>query len=132
MVAVYDILRLIRRIVPHRKAAVNGEDILFWIGASIFIFRIIYQLNDGKIRSFGIFCMLIGMLVYRFTISNTLVELLYKVIGTSLLKFVKILKKGLKKALRPFKMGIRKINYMCRKRKNEEKHENGQADKEGY
>lgn len=132
LIVSYDILRFIRKLLPHSRVAVNIEDFLFWIGASIFIFKIIYQLNAGELRGFGILCMIGGMALYHFGVSDMLVELLYKVVGTLVLKIVKILKRGLKKAVRPFKMGIQKLRYVCRKHGNEEKHESGQAYKKKY
>lgn len=106
----YDMIRLLRVLIPHRKALVNGEDFIFWAGASIFIFRTIYKLNDGNIRGFGILCMVAGMLLYQF--------------------FAKIVKKGLKKAAKPFKMRVRKVKGAQKAHRNEERHESRQADKE--
>lgn len=101
--AAYDVLRIFRRIVPHSKGIVNSEDILFWVGASVFIFQVIYRLNDGNIRGFGILCMVVGMLLYQF--------------------FAKIVKKGLKKALRPFKMRIQGLSFTGKPDRSEENHE---------
>lgn len=109
LLAAYDVIRLLRILIPHGKAVVNGEDLLFWTGASIFIFRMIYKLNDGNIRGFGIFCMVLGMFLYQF--------------------FAKFVKKGLKKAAKPFKMGVQRVKGVRKAHRNEEKHESGQADK---
>lgn len=128
LVAAYDIFRFFRRIVPHSKAVVNTEDIIFWTGASIFIFRMIYQLNDGKIRGFGIFCMICGMLLYHFSLSDGLVEFSYRIFGTSILKIVKFIRRGLKKIIKPFRMMIRKLKDMRKKHRNGEKNEEGQSD----
>lgn len=124
LLAVYDTLRLIREIIPHKKIWVNGEDILFWVLASVFIFRMIYRLNNGEIRSFGIICMAAGMALYHFALSNVLMG--------PLLKFVRIVKKGLKKAVRPFIMGIDRLKHIQLAQEKEEGNESGQADKEKY
>ncbi|MFW5630775.1 spore cortex biosynthesis protein YabQ [Acetivibrio ethanolgignens] len=129
LLAVYDILRLIRRIIPHKRIWINGEDLLFWLAASVFIFRIIYRLNNGEIRGFGMLSMTAGMVLYHFTVSDVLVELFFRIFGTSLLKFVQIVKKGLKKAVRPFKMGLKRLKHMQGLHRNEEENEVGQADK---
>ncbi|MFW5672518.1 MAG: spore cortex biosynthesis protein YabQ, partial [Acetivibrio ethanolgignens] len=127
--AAYDVLRLIRRIIPHKRIWINGEDLLFWLAASVFIFRIIYRLNNGEIRGFGMLSMTAGMVLYHFTVSDVLVELFFRIFGTSLLKFVQIVKKGLKKAVRPFKMGLKRLKHMQGLHRNEEENEVGQADK---
>ncbi|MFW5675451.1 MAG: spore cortex biosynthesis protein YabQ [Acetivibrio ethanolgignens] len=129
LLAVYDILRLIRRIIPHKRIWINGEDLLFWLEASVFIFRIIYRLNNGEIRGFGMLSMTAGMVLYHFTVSDVLVELFFRIFGTSLLKFVQFVKKGLKKAVRPFKMGLKRLKHMQGLHRNEEENEVGQADK---
>ncbi len=124
LLAAYDVLRLLRRIVPHSRAFVNGEDILFWIGASIFIFRVIYTLNDGSIRSFGIFCMAAGMGMYHFSLSDMLVGILYRIFGVSILKLVKFIKKILKKIAKPIKMGIQRLKkFVWRKHEEKQKGE---------
>lgn len=120
LVAAYDILRFLRRLIPHSRTFVNGEDILFWSGASMFIFRVIYRLNNGSIRGFGLLCMAAGMLLYHFSLSNVLVEFFYRVFGTSLLKFTKMLKKGLKKLGKPFRIGICRLKKLFR-RKHEDR-----------
>lgn len=131
LVAIYDVLRLLRRMVRHSRAFVNGEDFLFWGAASIFIFRVIYRLNDGKIRSFGILCMAAGMLLYHFSLSDALVELFYRAFELSVLKAVRLAKKGLKKLLRPFTIGIKKLKKLKKVRKVvRRKHEGKQKSKQ--
>lgn len=132
LLAAYDILRLIRRIIPHKRLWINGEDIVFWLAGSVFIFRIIYHFNNGEIRGFGMLSMIAGMLLYHFTLSDVLVEFFYRIFGTFLIKFAQIVKKGLKKAAIPFKMGIKRLKRMQGLHRNEEENEVGQADKRKY
>lgn len=129
LLAAYDVLRLLRRIVPHKRGWVNGEDLLFWVAASIYIFRMIYRLNDGEIRGYGILSMAIGMFLYHFILSDGILELSYRTFGTFVLKIARILKKGLKKAVKPFKIKINKLKNMQGLHRNEDKDEGGQADK---
>jgi hypothetical protein len=82
VVTAYDVLCLFRKIIPHSRGFINGEDILFFIGASIFIFRIIYRLNDGRLRGFSLLCMAVGALLFKLFQNN--------------------IKKGLKKAEKAF------------------------------
>lgn len=122
--AAYDILRFLRLLVPHSRGVINGEDIFFWTGASFFIFQVIYQLNDGKIRSLGMLCMTVGMMLYHYSLSRPLLEFCYKVFGTSFLKVLKFFKKALKKMAKPFRIGVQMLKKLFRRR-----HENRQEDK---
>lgn len=46
----YSILRSVRRLIPHTMLAVGLEDLVFWIGVSIYVFRQIYNTTGGTIR----------------------------------------------------------------------------------
>lgn len=70
----YDILRIFRRLVKHGKVSVAAEDILFWIGTSIFIFYMMYRKNNGIIRGFSIMGMSFGMLLYNQALSSYIVK----------------------------------------------------------
>nr|WP_294492411.1 spore cortex biosynthesis protein YabQ [uncultured Mediterraneibacter sp.] len=52
VVMVYQILRCLRRLIRHSMLAVGIEDLLFWIAASIYIFRKMYDTTYGSIRWF--------------------------------------------------------------------------------
>ncbi len=55
----YQILSSVRGIVPHSVAATGIEDILFWVGASGYIFGRMYETTYGSIRWFfvlGVVC----------------------------------------------------------------------------
>ena len=54
LIVVYDILRIIRIVIPHPNILVGIEDILYWICASIGMFFVLYKGNDGVIRFFAI------------------------------------------------------------------------------
>lgn len=66
----YCVLICFRRIIKHGRALTGLEDILFWIGASGFIFKQMYDTTYGSIRwyfilgvvsgaalGFGLFCL---------------------------------------------------------------------------
>lgn len=55
----YCILLCFRKMVRHSNLAAGIEDMIFWIGASIYIFRKMYETTYGSIRWFfvlGILC----------------------------------------------------------------------------
>lgn len=48
----YQILYWIRKLIPHASWLVNIEDLLFWLGVSIYLFRQMYHTTYGEIRWF--------------------------------------------------------------------------------
>lgn len=61
--AAYDVLELLRRVLPHGKAAVTLEDILYWAGCAVLIFCMLYEENNGTIRGFALAAVILGMLL---------------------------------------------------------------------
>lgn len=97
LLVVYDCIRIIRRIVPHRGFFVAFEDIIFWLVASVVIFTMIYERNNGTIRGFAILGMLLGMVIYNQLLSKFVVKGITLIIKTIL----KVIKKGLSIILKP-------------------------------
>ncbi len=62
----YDLIRVIRIFIPHKKGLTFLGDYLFWFVGSFLVFVMIYQVNDGIIRGFSVVAMVIGMLAYHF------------------------------------------------------------------
>lgn len=56
----YCLLGYIRRMIRHSMLAVGVEDLIFWIGASIYLFRRMYLTSYGRIRWYFIFGAVIG------------------------------------------------------------------------
>lgn len=71
----YDFLRIFRRILKHKRFFVAMEDLLFWIIASIYLFGIMYEQNDGVIRGFSILGMGLGMIIYYNLLSNIVINI---------------------------------------------------------
>ena len=95
------------------------EDLIFWLLASLFIFTMIFHENNGIIRGFSIIGMLLGIILYHFSISDVLVKGLTKLIQTLLSPF----KAGIKQILRffgflctPIKKGINNLLFRLKKR----------------
>lgn len=70
---VYDILRIFRRLIPHNGLFLALEDLIFWVLSSVFIFAMIYTMNNGTIRGFSVMGMGIGMILYHFIFSELIV-----------------------------------------------------------
>lgn len=56
----YDILICIRKLIPHSFVAVGVEDLLFWVGASGYIFSRMYETTFGSIRWFFLLGLISG------------------------------------------------------------------------
>ncbi len=71
---IYDILRILRRVIPHGSFLVSLEDCLFWIYCAIKVFLLMYHESNGTLRWFAIFGALSGMFVYKKLVSPFLVK----------------------------------------------------------
>lgn len=116
MLLVYDMLRIFRRIVKHRTPGIAVEDMIFWIACAFWLFRLMYQENDGSIRGFIILGAFLGMLLYNLGCSSLIVKggtailrIPAKVIGRWAQKNRKRMKKRLKKVWKAVKMGLCKL-----------------------
>lgn len=81
---VYDILRILRRVIPHNGIMVSLEDMGFWVYCAEKVFLMMYHESDGNLRWFAIIGALAGMLLYKKAVSPW---------------FVKYVSLGLEKAL---------------------------------
>ena len=48
----YQVLYWLRKLIPHAAWIISIEDLLFWIGVSIYLFRQMYRTTYGEIRWF--------------------------------------------------------------------------------
>lgn len=122
----YDILRALRRGVPHSGGAVSAEDFLYWCAAGAAVFLTAYRENHGSIRGYAAIAVLFGMLAYHQTVSRTVVKvfsflfghlygglagicrLMLSPAGKSLKKVWKIAGKTLKNRIKEVKIIARK------------------------
>ena len=56
----YECLTCLRQIIKHSLPVVNVEDLLFWIGAAVYLFVQIYQTSNGGIRWYFILGVVVG------------------------------------------------------------------------
>lgn len=59
----YKCLGCFRDIVKHSLVLMGAEDLVFWIGAAIYLFIQIYQTNSGRIRWHFILGVVIGVVL---------------------------------------------------------------------
>jgi spore cortex biosynthesis protein YabQ len=117
---VYDILRILRRIIPHDSFFIALEDFFFWVIASLFIFAMIYRINDGVIRGFSALGVVLGGVLYHYSISELLVRAVSALFHI-IIKFLKILLTPLKLAARKLLKVLRLINKLLFRLKNKMK-----------
>lgn len=78
LVVLYDVIRILRRVIRHNCLVAGMEDVIFWSVSAILIFRMMYEINDGGIRGFAVGGVLIGMILYHYSISDYLVYIISK------------------------------------------------------
>ena len=123
----YDILRIISRILPHGTVAVGIEDFFYWLVCTGVVFVMLYRENDGMVRGFALLGMAVGTVLYylllsRYVVSlhvfllKSVLQLLHKVFGVLFAPVIRLgkkvgrfLKKELKKLVRAVKMGLCKL-----------------------
>ncbi len=109
LLIIYDLLRILRRVVKYNTFFIAIQDILYWVICSVLIFLMMYRQNNGIIRGFSILAMLIGMLVYHAVISDFLVN----VISGILNKIISIIGKLITLIFKPIKFIFNKIGKLC-------------------
>lgn len=73
ILALYDIIRIIRRVMPHGIWVITLEDIIYWMITALLVFQLLYRENDGAVRGYALLAVAVGMLLYHRTFSNWLV-----------------------------------------------------------
>jgi len=80
IVALYDVLRIFRRIIKHSRFFTYIEDIIFWIGAAFMIYHLMYINDSGAIRLYTMFGMCIGIILYSLLVSRFFVKMVSKIL----------------------------------------------------
>ncbi len=74
LMLVYDLLRIVRKLLPHGIFLISLEDFLFWTASAVVIFAMLFRENDGYLRAFSIGGVVLGMAVYALTVSRFVVK----------------------------------------------------------
>lgn len=132
LLLIYDILRILRRVIKHGAFLIAVQDMIFWVAASLFIFSMIYRENNGIIRGYSILGMMLGSILYHFALSDFLVKLISKLIQTLLSPFkaalnqvvrlLKILLLAGKKRRNRLLLGLKKWKISVKMKRKESKH----------
>ncbi len=97
---VYDILRILRRVIPHKGFMVSLEDLLFWIYCAEKVFLMMYHESDGNLRWFAVIGALAGMFLYKKAVSPWFV----KYVSLGLAKVLDVLAKAGNILCKPFRI----------------------------
>lgn len=107
----YDCLRIFRRVKKHSTGFVALEDVIFWFAAAAFLFYMLYETNNGVIRWFSIAGAGVGMLLYKYTIGEHLVEIM----STLLNRIQDMVARFLRWLFRPLKWLINRAWNKCKR-----------------
>lgn len=70
----YDFIRILRRVISHKKFVVAIEDFIYWVITLFLMFFLLYDMNFGVLRWFSIAGAAIGMGIYKKIFGEHLVE----------------------------------------------------------
>lgn len=95
----FDFFRIIRRTFKTNDILTYIEDILFWILTGLILLYSIFVFNNGELRLFMIFSVILGVSLYLIIFSKYIIK-----INITILKFIKnILSKIINILIVPFK-----------------------------
>ena len=106
IMALYDILRLFRRVIRHKRFLRDFEDFIFWIIGGFIVFSLVYSRSDGNIRWFIIAGVMLGAYIYYISFGHFLVKYLAKYINKIINN---ILKKPFRKSIMSIKLLFERI-----------------------
>lgn len=78
----FDFFRILRRTIKTANIITYIEDILFWVLTGILILYNIWYFNNGEIRVYMFLGIILGVLIYMSTLSNIVVKLFTRILGT--------------------------------------------------
>lgn len=93
----YDFILVHRGTKKIGKIRLLIQDWIFWGIAAIFVFQMIFALNNGILRSFFIIAFLLGMVGYRKLVKNAVQRVIKAIVAFLCRPYVWIRKKAGKK-----------------------------------
>ncbi|MGN0325153.1 MAG: spore cortex biosynthesis protein YabQ [Lachnospiraceae bacterium] len=112
LMAVYDVLRIFRRVVRHNLVAVSLEDLIFWMACMVVTFELLRVMNHGIFRYSVVLMAAFGMLAYYFLLGKYAVPW----IATRLNKGKCLIKKWKRMLTSPAKNAMIKVYRFVRNR----------------
>lgn len=116
---VYDLLRILRRVIPHNIFWISVEDLMFWGFSAVEVFLLMYYVSNGTLRWFAVLGALLGMFLYTKTLSRFLVKYISQLLSL-LFRPVKlaarVARRTVGKATRTVERGNKTIFNFAKKR----------------
>lgn len=110
MGVLYDLIRVIRRIIPHAGFFVQAEDLIYCASMALLVFYVMLNRNYGEVRFFSILGIIIGLVLYYSTVSKPILNGLVAMLRF----FIKVIKAAISILLFPIKMLYRIIRTPVR------------------
>lgn len=92
----YDLIRILRRVLKHNQFFVALEDFVFWLEALFILFLMLYDMNYGVLRWFSIAGATLGMIVYKKIFGEHLVEFMSTILNWALDVVIRLILAALK------------------------------------
>lgn len=99
----YDLIRCVRRIVPHNLFFLSVEDFVYWLVWTGIVLDSVSNYNYGELRLYIFVAMALGFLIYRGTIGWVLMKLFHYIWGM-VKKCLEKLKNSLKNRMKNSKI----------------------------
>ena len=74
LAAAYDLLRILRRIIPRGIILVSLEDLCYWIAVWIIVFSFLFQENSGGIRGYIVGAIPLGAVIYHYLLGKWIIK----------------------------------------------------------
>lgn len=107
---IFDIFRIFRKTIKTSDFGTYIEDFLFWIITAIILLYSIFTYNNGELRFFMFLAVILGFIIYIFTISSYLIKINVNIINTIKKIFIKALKIIYTPIIKIFKI-LKKITF---------------------
>jgi spore cortex biosynthesis protein YabQ len=88
----YDLIRVLRKLIKHNLFFIQLEDFFYWIIISSGVFFVMLSKNSGEVRSFCIAGSLIGMNIYAILFSKLIETIVFNTIKFIIRFIINILK----------------------------------------
>ena len=104
----FDFFRILRKTIKTSNLITYIEDILFWILTGLLILYNIWYFNNGEIRVFLFWGIILGVLIYMSTLSSIVIKTFTKILKT----IIKVLELPFKTIIVVFRKIITSIHVI--------------------
>lgn len=101
----FDIFRILRKSFKTPDIVTYIEDIIFWILSGMFFLFVLFKVSNGQIRSYVVIGLILGILLYMFTISKHFIKISVNIINILkkiIIYPIKLTLNIIRKILKPF------------------------------